>query len=337
MLAGARRLARNGQIAEAVAAFRHAEALLDDPEFRRRCTAERRAAAVWLPHASLPPMPAPSETDPDSTLLRLSLELRELTRQVRDPEASERPLVRGLSLLLTGDLAAAARELRSPDPGQDSAPTAAWEALAVRLAARLADVLTEPAELVAGQFEEIMLSADFDGWPLLSRIARSLQTAMLLAAVPAPWRISAAAELLDDLERRDDRWTVCVASLVIGGVFAMIDQPSLAARTLRRAEDVAAELGAPVLQAWARVLRSSVAVRQGEPGAAQEAAGGGPRRGRVGANKCRRGDTRDGAYGPTMRRLGRLRMQPRRATARHLRRLAQSSLQLASSAQAVPY
>lgn len=273
VLAGARRLARNGQIAEAVAAFRHAEALLDDPEFRRRCTAEHKATAVWLPHASLPPMPAPYETDPDSTLLRLFLELRELTRQVRDPEASKLPLVRGLSLLLTGHLAAAARELRSPDPSPDSAPNAAWEALAVRLVARLADVLTERAEVVAGEFEEIMLSADVDGWPLLSRLARSLQTAMLLAAVPASWRISAAAELLDDLERRDDRWTLCVTSLVIGGVFAMIDQSSLAARTLRRAEAVAAELGAPVLQAWARVLSSSAAVRQGEPGAAQEAAG----------------------------------------------------------------
>jgi DNA-binding SARP family transcriptional activator len=273
VLAGARRLARNGQIAEAVAAFRHAEALLDDPEFRRRCTAEHRAAAVWLPDATLPPMPAPCETDHDSILFRLFLELRELTRQVRDPEASKRPLVRGLSLLLTGDLAAAARELRSPDPRPDSAPAPAWEALAVRLVARLADVLTEGAELIAGQFEEIMLSAEVDGWPLLSRLARSLQTAMLLAAAPAPWRISAAAELLDDLDRRDDRWTLCATSLVIGGVFAMIDQSSLAARTLRRAEDVAAELGAPVLQAWARVLRSSAAVRQGEPCAAQEAAG----------------------------------------------------------------
>jgi DNA-binding SARP family transcriptional activator len=273
VLVGARRLARNGQIAEAVAAFKHAEALLDDPEFRRRCTAEHRAAAIWLPHASLPPTPAPYETDPDSTVLRLFLELRELTRQIRDPEASKRPLVRGLALLLTGHLTAAARELRDPARRPDSAPTVAWEALAVRLVARLADVLTERAELVAGQFEEIMLCADIDGWPLLSRLARSLQTAMLLSAAPVPWRISAAAELVDDLERRDDRWTLCITSLVIGGVFAMINQPSLAARTLGRADDAAAELGAPVLQAWARVLRSSAAVRQSEPGAAQEAAG----------------------------------------------------------------
>ncbi len=70
-----------------------------------------------------------------------------------------------------------------------------------------------------------MLSAEVDGWPLLSRLARSLQTAMLLAAAPAPWRISAAAELLDDLERRDDRWTVCVTSLAIGAVYAL-DRPA---------------------------------------------------------------------------------------------------------------
>ena len=77
VLAGARRLARHGQVSDAVAAFRHAEALLDDPEFRRRCTAERSAAAVWLPHASLPPLPAPYESDPDATLLRLCIQLRQ--------------------------------------------------------------------------------------------------------------------------------------------------------------------------------------------------------------------------------------------------------------------
>ena len=118
-----------------------------------------------------------------------------------------------------------------------------------------------------------MLSADVQGWPWLSRIARGLQAAMLLAAAPAPWRISAAAELLDDLERGGDRWTVCLTSLAIGAVYARIDQPDLATRTLRRTEEVAAALGAPVLGAWASVLRTAVAVRQGAPGAEQEAAG----------------------------------------------------------------
>ena len=92
------------RIAEAVAAFRHAEALLDDPEFRRRCTVERSAAAVWLPNPSLPPMPASYETGPDSMLLRLSLELRELTRQV--------PRSRGIRAA-TGSWPGAAADRRS--------------------------------------------------------------------------------------------------------------------------------------------------------------------------------------------------------------------------------
>ena len=272
VLAGARRLARHGQVSDAVAAFRHAEALLDDPEFRRRCTAERSAAAVWLPHASLPPLPAPYETDPDATLLRLCIQLRQLTYQVRDPQRFESPLVRGLAQLLSGDIAAAALELQRSDARSASTPDAAWEALAAQLATRLVDVIMEPAQVTAGQFEELMLSADVDGWPLLSRLARGLQTAILLAADPVPWRLTAAAELLDDLERRNDHWTVCVASLAIGAVCAGIDQPTRATRSLQRAEDIAEKLGAPVLQAWARVVRNVVGVRHGKSGGEREVA-----------------------------------------------------------------
>jgi DNA-binding SARP family transcriptional activator/energy-coupling factor transporter ATP-binding protein EcfA2 len=271
VLAGARRLARHGRIADAITAFRHAEALLDDPEFRRRCTVERSAAAVWLPQAALPPTPRPYEADPDSTLLRLSLELRQLTRQVRDPQMSERPLVRGLALLLTGDFVAAAQELRSTDSEAISARTTPWETLTLRLVSRLIGLLIQPNEVSAGQVEEIMLSADVEGWPWLSRLARSLQTAMLLTAAPEPWRMSAAAELLDDLERRQDPWTLCLSCLAFGAAYAGIDQ-SLAMRTLRRAEGVATELGAPVLGAWASVLRSCLAVREDESGSEQEAA-----------------------------------------------------------------
>jgi hypothetical protein len=272
VLAGARRLARNGQIAESVVAFRQ----------RRPCWTIRSSAGAARWNAArrpsgcrrqrIPPMPAGTENATNSTMLRLSLELRQVSRQVRDPYFSPRPLTRGLALLLAGDLAAASRELRGTDPGSRPA-AAAWEPLAERLTARLIDLMIEPDEVVAGQVEEIMLSADVQGWPWLSRIARGLQAAMLLAAAPAPWRVSAAAELLDDLERGGDRWTVCLTSLAIGAVYARIDRPDLATRTLRRTEEVAAALGAPVLGAWASVLRTAVAVRQGAPGAEAEAAG----------------------------------------------------------------
>ena len=41
----------------------------------------------------------------------------------------------------------------------------------MRLATRLVEVIMEPSDAAAGQFEEIMLSAEVDGWPLLSRLA----------------------------------------------------------------------------------------------------------------------------------------------------------------------
>jgi ATP/maltotriose-dependent transcriptional regulator MalT/DNA-binding SARP family transcriptional activator len=269
VLAGARRLARDGQIAEAITAYRQAEALLDDPEFRRRCTVERTAAATWLPQAGIPAM-APRKDLAHSAELRLSLELRQITREVRDPATATQPWVRAVALLLTGDLAAAARQLRHADPEPGSA--AAWEPLAMRLITRIVDLLDGPGEIVAGQVEDIVLTADVHGWPWLSRIARGLQAAILLAAAPVPWRVSAATELLDDLERQGDRWTVCLTSLSIGAVYAQLDQTELATRTLQRAEDVAAELGAPVLGVWARVFRTAVAVRVGEPLAERQAA-----------------------------------------------------------------
>ncbi|HET9647866.1 MAG TPA: AAA family ATPase, partial [Microlunatus sp.] len=49
VVAGARRLLRNGLIADAVAAYRHAESLMDDLDFKARCAHERAVAQVWLP------------------------------------------------------------------------------------------------------------------------------------------------------------------------------------------------------------------------------------------------------------------------------------------------
>ena len=55
LVASARRLWRDGMIAEAVTAFRQAEGLMDDPDFRARWADERAIAAVWLPDADVEP------------------------------------------------------------------------------------------------------------------------------------------------------------------------------------------------------------------------------------------------------------------------------------------
>ena len=125
VLAGARRLARDGQVEKALEAYREAERLLDDPGFGRRCAAERQAVGVWLPQSATSALPpVPPGADAESALLRLSIELRRLTRDVRRPESYDRDWLRGLAYLLSGDLATAERLLAvrvDTRPGRRSA------------------------------------------------------------------------------------------------------------------------------------------------------------------------------------------------------------------------
>ena len=130
--------------------------------------------------------------------MQLSAELRQITREVRHPEEHSHVLVRGLATMLTGDVAGAA--LAAGGRGRRD-PGSGWEPLARRLAGQIVELLAHPDGHAAGRFEEIVLSADVDGWPWLSRLARGVQTSMLLACAPTPWRVAAAQELLDDLER----------------------------------------------------------------------------------------------------------------------------------------
>ena len=263
LVAGARRLWRDGMIADAVTAFRQAEGLMDDPDFRARWADERAIATVWLPDASVEPGRQPS-TDRG---LRLSRELRGALLTVGDPEAPER-LVRGINQLLTGQAAAAVStfQVALGDPG-----LAAWEALALRLAAQLAE-LGEPDGSAAGQLEEVVLSADAEGLSWLSRIARGLQAARLLMSDPTPWRMATCADLISDCERHRDRWAQCLLGGVVGFAHARIGEHRVAVRLLRQAAELAAGLNAPVLEVWAKALAVDSELRTGAVVVANEIA-----------------------------------------------------------------
>ncbi len=266
VLAGARRLARQGQLTEAVAAFRQAEALVDDPEFRRRCTIERTAVGSWQPQAALPPLPPMLGNEPHSVLLRTSVQVRQLTRQLRGADTSAGPLVGGLALLLAGEWDEAEVYLAGsgPDPAPGGSPlTPAWSALAIRLASLVVDVLRRPGEAVASQVEEVMLGAEVEGWPWLARLARGIQAATLLASSPAPWRHAAETESLAELDRRGDRWTFCLTALAFGAAYLRTGEAERADSCLQQASDAARALGAPTLQVWADGLRSAVARERG--------------------------------------------------------------------------
>lgn len=264
MLAGARRLMRHGLVGEAVAAFAQAESLMDDPDFRDRCADQRVPAALWLPQV------AATTTPPGSTsrALRVSTELRRATLAVRDPAANTTGLGRGVAHLLAGDVTAAGRTLRAAQAEPD---LLGWEVLALRLASQLCELRQWPTETTGSELEELVLSADLEGLPWVARVARGLQAALQLAVAPTPWRVDAGLELLEDCESAGDQWTLCLLGTVLGAVYAFAGQHAYAAAPLRRSEEAAGELGAPVLQVWATAFRTAIAAHLGDPQGRAEA------------------------------------------------------------------
>jgi DNA-binding SARP family transcriptional activator len=264
LVASARRLWRDGMIADAVTAFRQAEGLMDDPDFRARWADERAIAAVWLPDADVELGRRPSS----DRGLRLARQLRHSLLVVADPDSAESGLVRGANLLLKGRASAASSTFEIALDRPDLAP---WEGLALRLALQLVG-LGEPDSSAAGQLEEMILSADAEGHSWLSRVARGLQAARLLMSDPSPWRMATCAELVTDCARHGDRWAECLIAGVIGYAHARIGEDQTAGRLLRRSAEVSIGLHAPVLEVWARILATESELRAGIVGAPGETA-----------------------------------------------------------------
>lgn len=248
VLAGARRLARDGRIEPALAAYREAERLLDDPGFGRRCVIERKAVGVWLPRSSVVPQPAaPNGRDAESELLRLSIELRRLTRELGRPNTFEPGWLRGLAYALTGDLTAAQVELRVGPPTRAHAP--GWEPLAAELVDCLVEAIGSPGIALVGRVETLTLTAELNGWPWLARLSRILQTVVQLRGGTETWRIEAAADLLSSLGRGEDRWSQLVAAVGVSVAARLAGIDSLATSSRAQAELIAAELDAAAVAA----------------------------------------------------------------------------------------
>ncbi|GAA1432236.1 hypothetical protein GCM10009616_21220 [Microlunatus lacustris] len=251
---GARRLLREGRVTEAVAAYRQAESSMDDPEFRSRCAEERAVASVWLPVP--PPPPSVGAAPPALVLAR---QLRALTRTGTVPDAVPPGLARGLAHLLEGDSPAALRALRGMAAPSTSTTTGGWSDLAARLVLVVAELLAEPDQAVSGRLEEVVLSADLEGLPWLSRMARGIQAVVLLTVQPTGWRVSACHELIEDCELHGDAWAACLLSGLLGWLQVRVGRPAEAVPHLRRAVQHALALDAPVLELWGRALLSRTA------------------------------------------------------------------------------
>jgi DNA-binding SARP family transcriptional activator len=234
LLARARRLAAEGALTEAVAAFRLAHSAAEDSQLAARCLEEARTAALWLPDADpvartwAATIRAATQRNP-RTLLPATMGL---------PGAEGR-LAAGVVALLAGDLGVAAGLLREaadhPDADIGVVAPAACAGRVVRLLA--GKDLDDPAT----DLEALMLDAEVGGWPWLSRIGRALLALDTPGTAPAvepcdPWG-AAVVTFVDGLGRR-------------------------AAEPLRAAADRFTELGAPVPALWAACLATALSTRR---------------------------------------------------------------------------
>ncbi|TDO47286.1 transcriptional regulator [Kribbella sp. VKM Ac-2527] len=260
-LARARRYFRSGSVAAAVEAYRHAESMLDDPDFQARCADERALAEIWSAH----PQPFGRAATP---VRRTAQAIRQATRRVPSTrEGAGGALEDGTIELLAGRFVNA-RELFSPLAADPTGRPVG------RLCARLGLVVTE---LVDGNWseaevplEEIALSAELEELPWFARLARGLQAAVLLATRPEGWRLDGCASLAEDCRRDGDQWGSLLMAIFIGAARLRAGQDEEAADWLRRATVEAARLEARTPQAWASALAAVALARIRHAGAAEQ-------------------------------------------------------------------
>ncbi len=268
-LAEARRRVREGSLTAAVEAFRRAENLLDEPDFRDICRRERAVAALWVKGRGGGPRWGP-EADHWSVQLRaataqasraLATPSRDLPSQTLGrsaPTTAER-LGQGLAALVSGDFAAATEHLGSvqDEPTADSA-----HRLIAQLAGAVLDIVASGDDDRSGQLGRIALEAELVGLPWVARLARGLEDAVLLALGSAPWRMRSCLDLLAECDRTGDDWGAALLRLAtaIGGRIAGVDVGDSefgdAAQRFR-------DLDAPVLASWAEALQAVAMVAAG--------------------------------------------------------------------------
>jgi DNA-binding SARP family transcriptional activator len=252
-LVRARRLHREGAVVAAVAAFREAEALWDDAEFRGRCHEERGAARVWLADVTLSDPQPTWSAGPSPRAVAQAIRAGTLRLPPAD-RLPGHPLADGVLQLLAGDASAARTTLGHHAVG--SPP----EQLFADLARVVAELALGVADDPVGTLEQIILTAEVEEQPWAARAARGLQAAVLLVTSREPWRAESCAALVDECERAGDEWG---AALLAGalGIADLVRRDPGAAHWLSRSADGATRLNAPVLTAWAEILTAYDASR----------------------------------------------------------------------------
>jgi DNA-binding SARP family transcriptional activator len=252
-LANARRLVREGALQRAVEAYRHAETLYDERNYRQMCRRECDAVAMWLPAASLAgPTPA---TRPN--VAHWSSILRDAVRRAPDfatlPEVAGNEcrlrVMHGLAATAAGEIRLA-REVLASVRRDESADALAT--IFATLALTVYDLIDGDDTDPASRLSTIATLAENEGLPWVSRLCHGLEQIALVTSQDAVWRFDSCAEIVQTAERMGDRWGASLLRFVIGLAKQRVGQSSttefLAAAT------TFAELDAPVLEHWCQLL-----------------------------------------------------------------------------------
>jgi DNA-binding SARP family transcriptional activator len=244
-LAEARRQRGRGALREAVEAYRQAAELAEDPDLVAACLAEARAAGVWLPDGEQPAAHGPFGLLRAATVRQPWQQLAALGAR-SDPDAV---LAAGVVAALCGDVARAEQLLATAAEHPRATATSVGLTTCARAGLRL---LSGADPLPEADLEAAVQTAE-ESVPWLARVARAL-----LAAGQDETGTLPLLRICADVE--GDRWGVGLITLVL----------ALASGHPQDYRDACAalhEVGAPVVELWARSL-AAVAADPGREGLA---------------------------------------------------------------------
>lgn len=265
-LAEARRRVREGALGAAIQAYRQAESLLDEPEFRESCRRERTAASLWAtPSVGERGWMSPAPTDTRHWSARVRAATRRSTEIPSDRADSGERLARGVSALLAGEFSRARVLFDSVEQDSDADTTLR---LLAGLAGTAVDLLTVGCEDPSARLGQIALDAEIAGLPWVARLARGLGETVLVAMGSPAWRVAACAHLLIECERAGDDWGAALLQLATA-IACQLADPAGPADQFADAAERFRQLDAPVPALWSQALQACVLARQAVPGAGE--------------------------------------------------------------------
>jgi DNA-binding SARP family transcriptional activator len=252
LLASARRHRAEGRWRTAIETYQMAERGFGSSEAMHVCRRERQTLVAWL-------TPVPTHPIDSIGLLRLAVSRDPMAvqSQLIGRTSAQARLVSGLAALVAGDVIAAKRLLTLVAESTDASDVLTAGAT---LGAAIASLLTGEEEGLAA-LEHAVESADGLGLGFMARLGRACMAMGLRTGSAAE-----AAAVRAACERIGDEWGAAVAGLFEGWSAVLADDDSgVADRLLAAAAGEFHNLGAGVLEAWARALRSLALARKLDP------------------------------------------------------------------------